>query len=113
MIIESLSLIIINILFVLFIIKFLQYLISSQADTVSDRYHSIYQGGENIKAKFRRYSSNLYILVAIFLILHIIVFFILTLALVNNLNDSIFEIGFFMSILIYTILIIRKGVNYS
>ena len=113
MLVETLLLVIVNIVIVLVLLKLLQTVVTHIAKTSKDRFHNIYQGGELLGAKNRRYYSNLYILILLFLILHIIVFLISTLALVNITSDvAIVMIGFLLAFL-YTVLIIRKGVNYS
>lgn len=113
MILDTFFIILIAILIIVLIIKGLQLTITTIAKTSKDRYYNIYQGGEIIKARNRRYYSNLYTLIILFLILHVIVFLIASIALIQ-LNTSIgFEIMVFLIIFVYTIIIIRKGVNYS
>ena len=113
MLLETLFLIVINILVFIFIIKLIQLLITKIANTSEDRFHTIYQGGELLQAKNRRYYSNLYVLIILFLILHIIVFLIATLALIEINSNVAVELVIFLLLFVYTIIIIRKGVNYS
>ena len=104
---------IINIGIIITLIRIIQIWVSKIAKTSKDRFHSIYQGGEILEAKNRRYQSNLYILIILFLILHIIVFLVSTLALINITTNIAIELIFFLIVFVYTVIIIRKGVNYS
>ena len=113
LIIESLFIIVINIGIVILLIKVIQLWVSRLAKTSKDRFHSIYQGGEILEAKNRKYQSNLYVLIILFLLLHIIVFLISTLALIEITTNIAIELIFFTLIFLYAIIIIRKGVNYS
>ena len=113
MLLETLFLVIINIVIILVLLKVLQTVVSHIAKTSEDRFHTIYQGGELLEAKNRRYYSNLYILIILFLILHIIVFLISTIALVSISSDIALTMIIFLLAFLYTVLIIRKGVNYS
>ena len=112
MVLETIFLIIINIVILISILKIIQNYVSKLAKTSIDRYHNIYQGGELLNAKNRRYQTNLYILIIIFLILHILAFLLMTLAFVDIKNIAL-GILIFMFIFVYILLMIRKGVNYS
>ena len=113
MMLESLFIILINILIILILLKIIQILVSKLAKTSKDRIHTIYQGGELLQARQRRYQSNLYTLIVLFLILHVMVFMIASIALVQMNLTIAFEMIIFLVIFVYTIIIIRKGVNYS
>ena len=63
---DSLFFVVLDIVIVVVLIKLLQRIVSIIAKTTNPRFHNIYQGGELLKAKNRRYSSNLYILIVVF-----------------------------------------------
>ena len=105
-------LVILNIVILVAIIKIIQRLVSNLAHTSKPMFHNIYQGGELLQAKNRKYQSNLYPLFVIFLILHVFVFLLISLVFIN-IKDNLPILALFIIIFIYTVVLIRKGVDYS